>query len=289
MAKKKSKASKKEKVTQVKEQERVTMQALDDMSDSDDDEIPESQWTTKAKDLRQQIEDGKFDQVLGALKKAKENGDDDEEFEEDSLGSASSDDDDDQAEGEDEDIAAKEEEDERDNEESELESEGEVAVVSKETPAKSENAEVPANEDEAEKSDEDSDSENDEEEEDEEPNEKTENAKRLAKNNQSNSKALSVVTAELAASHSQLPWAETFEIIPPTPLPFGEKKQDDDSDPVDIHDDLKREVAFYNSALEAVHEARIKCKEAGIPFSRPEDFFAEMVKTDGKCNVEWIV
>ncbi|OEU16528.1 eukaryotic rRNA processing, partial [Fragilariopsis cylindrus CCMP1102] len=49
---------------------------------------------------------------------------------------------------------------------------------------------------------------------------------------------------------------------------------------LDIHDDLKREVAFYNTALEAVNLARPKCQEFGIPFSRPEDFFVEMVKTD---------
>merc|ERR1719215_1267276 len=33
-------------------------------------------------------------------------------------------------------------------------------------------------------------------------------------------------------------------------------------------------------ALESVHKARKECNKAKIPFSRPEDFFAEMVKTD---------
>jgi rRNA-processing protein EBP2 len=78
-----------------------------------------------------------------------------------------------------------------------------------------------------------------------------------------------------------MPWAEKIFIIPPTPLPFG-LEEGASGTPLDIHDDLKREVAFYDMALEAVVEARVKCKKADIPFSRPEDFFAEMVKTDGK-------
>ena len=52
--------------------------------------------------------------------------------------------------------------------------------------------------------------------------------------------------------------------------------------PLDVHDDLKREVAFYNMALEAANMARKLCHDANVPFSRPEDFFAEMVKTDGE-------
>ena len=55
---------------------------------------------------------------------------------------------------------------------------------------------------------------------------------------------------------------------------------------VDIHDDLKREVAFYDTALEAVHLARGECERAGIPFTRPDDFFAEMIKTDGECYLQ---
>jgi rRNA-processing protein EBP2 len=49
---------------------------------------------------------------------------------------------------------------------------------------------------------------------------------------------------------------------------------------VDVHDDLKREVAFYDTALESVTLARAQCATANIPFARPTDFFAEMVKSD---------
>merc|ERR1712166_1517829 len=125
----------------------------------------------------------------------------------------------------------------------------------------------------------DSDSDEEEEDEDKEGTKVEKKYKKLQDNNYINSKALSVVAAELTSIQSKLPWAETFVIVPPTPLPFGENG-DPESNPLDIHDDLKREVAFYNTALEAVNLARPKCQEFGIPFSRPEDFFVEMVKTD---------
>ncbi|KAJ3362336.1 rRNA-processing protein and EBNA1-binding protein ebp2 [Allomyces javanicus] len=48
----------------------------------------------------------------------------------------------------------------------------------------------------------------------------------------------------------------------------------------DIHDDLKRELAFHNQALASVIAARKQILAAKVPFSRPEDYFAEMVKTD---------
>ncbi|KAI9713058.1 MAG: rRNA-processing protein and EBNA1-binding protein ebp2 [Bogoriella megaspora] len=48
----------------------------------------------------------------------------------------------------------------------------------------------------------------------------------------------------------------------------------------DINDDLNRELALYKQALESVKEARSKLKKEGVPFSRPTDYFAEMVKSD---------
>ncbi|KAI1864225.1 hypothetical protein JX265_008596 [Neoarthrinium moseri] len=49
----------------------------------------------------------------------------------------------------------------------------------------------------------------------------------------------------------------------------------------DIQDDLKRELAFYKQSLEAAKKARTLLKSEGVPFSRPNDYFAEMVKDDG--------
>lgn len=48
----------------------------------------------------------------------------------------------------------------------------------------------------------------------------------------------------------------------------------------DIHDDIERELAFYKQGLEAANEARRQLKKEKIPFSRPVDYFAEMVKSD---------
>lgn len=49
----------------------------------------------------------------------------------------------------------------------------------------------------------------------------------------------------------------------------------------DVMDDLKRELAFYGQALDAARQARARCKAESVPFARPNDYFAEMVKDDG--------
>ncbi|KAL1412823.1 rRNA-processing protein EBP2 [Vanrija albida] len=49
---------------------------------------------------------------------------------------------------------------------------------------------------------------------------------------------------------------------------------------VDPSDDLQREMAFYKLALEAVPAARKLANKFGIPFTRPNDYYAEMVKSD---------
>mmetsp|Transcript_22022 Transcript_22022/g.32159 ORF Transcript_22022/g.32159 Transcript_22022/m.32159 type:complete len:369 (+) Transcript_22022:56-1162(+) len=91
-------------------------------------------------------------------------------------------------------------------------------------------------------------------------------------------KALRSVTTKLTADKACLPWPEKLDVVPPTPLPFGQVTED--GLVIDVHDDLKREVAFYNLALEAVHSSRTECERKNVPYSRPADFFAEMVKTD---------
>ncbi|KIW64260.1 hypothetical protein PV04_09207 [Phialophora macrospora] len=48
----------------------------------------------------------------------------------------------------------------------------------------------------------------------------------------------------------------------------------------DPNDDLTRELEFYRIARTAVLSARDLLKSEGIPFTRPPDYFAEMVKTD---------
>ncbi|KOG98163.1 Ebp2p [Saccharomyces eubayanus] len=48
----------------------------------------------------------------------------------------------------------------------------------------------------------------------------------------------------------------------------------------DIYDDTERELAFYKQSLNAVVVAREELKRLKVPFKRPLDYFAEMVKSD---------
>lgn len=50
----------------------------------------------------------------------------------------------------------------------------------------------------------------------------------------------------------------------------------------DEHQDenMARELAFYQQALEAARIARDKFRELDVPFSRPDDYYAEMLKSD---------
>ncbi|KAL9062838.1 MAG: hypothetical protein Q9161_009729 [Pseudevernia consocians] len=69
----------------------------------------------------------------------------------------------------------------------------------------------------------------------------------------------------------------------PSSLPFSAHQSITTSKPVaisDVNDDLNRELAFYKQCLDAANEARIMLKKEEIPFSRPTDYFAEMVKSD---------
>lgn len=71
--------------------------------------------------------------------------------------------------------------------------------------------------------------------------------------------------------------------IPTSKLPFSEHQSVATSEPVviiDVSDDLEREKAFYAQSLSAVIEARKQFKAEGVPFTRPNDYFAEMVKAD---------
>ncbi|KAI8805955.1 eukaryotic rRNA processing protein EBP2-domain-containing protein [Cladochytrium replicatum] len=76
---------------------------------------------------------------------------------------------------------------------------------------------------------------------------------------------------------SNLPWIETMVITSDDPtIP---RQEGGFGNPI-VHDDLKRELAFLNQALKAAELGRSKVLAAGVPFSRPDDNFAEMIKTD---------
>ena len=47
-----------------------------------------------------------------------------------------------------------------------------------------------------------------------------------------------------------------------------------------VNDDLKREAAFYQRTLHAVKHSLGVLRQCDIPWERPADYFAEMVKSD---------
>ncbi|CAI8588242.1 unnamed protein product [Vicia faba] len=54
----------------------------------------------------------------------------------------------------------------------------------------------------------------------------------------------------------------------------------DQEQEVDVNDDLARELSFYTQALEGTRQAFEKLESMGLPFLRPADYYAEMVKAD---------
>ena len=51
-----------------------------------------------------------------------------------------------------------------------------------------------------------------------------------------------------------------------------------------IHNDFKRELNFYRQAQATVLEVLPRLKSMGVPTKRPEDYFAQMAKTDDHMN-----
>lgn len=49
---------------------------------------------------------------------------------------------------------------------------------------------------------------------------------------------------------------------------------------IDVEDEFKRELSFYNSALSATEAALAKLTALNIPVWRPDDYLTDMVKTD---------
>ena len=71
--------------------------------------------------------------------------------------------------------------------------------------------------------------------------------------------------------------------LPYSTLPFSAHQSITTAEPVaiaDVNDDLTRELAFYKQCLDAANDGRTLLKKEGVPFSRPNDYFAEMVKSD---------
>jgi rRNA-processing protein EBP2 len=84
-----------------------------------------------------------------------------------------------------------------------------------------------------------------------------------------NSAAIRSSLKRISFINAQVPFSEHQSLISPEPV-----------DVPDPNDDLTRELAFYTVCVSAAKAARTLLKAEGIPFSRPLDYFAEMVKSD---------
>ncbi|GLE03496.1 hypothetical protein PINS_up012398 [Pythium insidiosum] len=83
-----------------------------------------------------------------------------------------------------------------------------------------------------------------------------------------NGEALKKVLQDWDSETRKLGWVETLDTCN-VPLELS-----------NVHDDLKREVAFYNNTLASVRLAKDRLKKLGVAYKRPEDYFAEMLKSD---------
>lgn len=103
---------------------------------------------------------------------------------------------------------------------------------------------------------------------------------------------------KLEEMQQKLPWIERLDMVnKPAPLAPELAYQEDqhakrrekllkgnkaalplDDDPV--HNDFKREMLFYRQAQATVIESLSRLKNMGVPTKRPDDYFAQMMKTD---------
>ncbi|KAF7161507.1 hypothetical protein CNMCM5623_007078 [Aspergillus felis] len=84
-----------------------------------------------------------------------------------------------------------------------------------------------------------------------------------------NSAAISASIKRISFITSKTPFSEHNSLVSREPIEV-----------TDPNDDLNRELAFYKVCQAAASEARSLLKKEGVPFTRPGDYFAEMVKTD---------
>lgn len=84
-----------------------------------------------------------------------------------------------------------------------------------------------------------------------------------------NTVALTAALKRIALPTHKLAFSEHQSITTPLPVEIA-----------DVSDDLSRELAFYSQSLSSAISARALLKAEGVPFTRPNDYFAEMVKAD---------
>lgn len=89
--------------------------------------------------------------------------------------------------------------------------------------------------------------------------------------------------ARLCDIRLKLEWLERLDVVsePAVLAPELAARLDEEKDQDALaHNDFQREVLFYRQAQASVLEALPKIHEAGIPTKRPDDYFAQMAKSD---------
>ncbi|KAK3716742.1 hypothetical protein QZH41_018226 [Actinostola sp. cb2023] len=88
------------------------------------------------------------------------------------------------------------------------------------------------------------------------------------------------IKQKLEQISKKLDWIERMDV---TYKPRAEDKDeaaDAENNKSEVHDDFKREMIFYKQAQQAIKTVIPKLHSLGVVTKRPEDYFAEMVKTD---------
>ncbi|OXB54051.1 hypothetical protein ASZ78_001291 [Callipepla squamata] len=80
----------------------------------------------------------------------------------------------------------------------------------------------------------------------------------------------------------QLDWVERLDVTldPIADAVESVSQSDSNKDAVDPENDFQREMSFYRQAQAAVLEALPRLRKLHIPTRRPDDYFAEMAKSD---------
>lgn len=86
----------------------------------------------------------------------------------------------------------------------------------------------------------------------------------------------------LADFKHQLAWVERLDVtLDPIPNAVESVSHSDpNKDAVDPENDFQREMSFYRQAQAAVLEALPRLRKLHVPTRRPDDYFAEMAKSD---------
>ena len=230
--------SKKEK----KQTKKSILDEIEAMSSSDEGSVDQSNavWNKEAEELKKRIAEGAFESILAS----KGDKDDEESFEEAVL-----DDNEEEASDDEEEASADEgSENSEANSESDKDEDGEDGEQEQSKPTKKSKDILVKESSEEEESGGENEEEKEEKEEKEDSEQEDEEDEDEDEDNQqplfdTNSKALLAKTEEILAERKCFPWIEKFDVIPSTPLPFGAVDEQTGTK-IDVHDDLKREVAF---------------------------------------------